>query len=375
MKKLITTECVSYGHPDKIADQISDALLDAYIIEDKNSKVAIETMVKDNVVVLGGEVMSNGHIDIEKVVKQVVKEIGFTKEQGFYYEDINIINLIGKQSIQINKAVVQENEEVGAGDQGFMVGFATNEAPNYMPIGMYIARILAEHFVINPHFGPDLKTQVTVEEDTETGVKRIHSILVSTMQKNIFLDEAKRCITQQIKENDIKLSKEIFSLIDEDTNIFVNPAGKWTIGGPVADCGVTGRKIVVDQYGPYCPVGGGAMSGKDFSKVDRSGAYLCRYIAKNIVASGFGNDCKVEIAYMIGVAEPVSINIEIEGKPAEQNLVDLIKEIFPMTPKQIIEHFDLRKPIYLETAKHGHFGINSNSRSWEKLDMIEKLKQ
>ncbi len=373
MKKLITSESVAFGHPDKIADQISDAILDAYLQQDENTKAGIEVMVKDNCVVLGGEVKTTAIINYDKVVRDAVKEINFLSEHGFYYKNITIINLIGNQSPEINKAVEISSEIVTAGDQGFMVGYATNETPNYMPLGMHIAKNIIDWVVTQDYLGNDAKSQVTMEEDSITGEIRVHTILVSTMHSE-FVDivNVRDFIEKGIKNNTMLLDSNVFSLIDKDTNIIVNPAGKWHVGGPVSDAGLTGRKIIVDQYGAYCPVGGGAFSGKDASKVDRSAAYLCRYIAKNIVASGIVNKCKVELAYMIGVAEPASINIDTFGQTIEEELLlKIVKEIFPLTPSEIIKHFDLKTPIYYNTARYGHFGIDN--RAWEKIDKAEEL--
>lgn len=369
--RLITSESVSCGHPDKIADQISDAILDAYLRLDPNAKVAVETMVKDNCVVLGGEITSTHTINYENVIKAVIEDIGYhDANHGFYFNNVTIINLIGKQSPEINSAVLQNGEEsLGAGDQGFMTGFATNETETYMPIGMYVAKKLAD-YVYSLHLGPDIKTQVTIEEWPD--LKRIHTILISTMHRTFTLEELRTKLTKFIYDNDMELQDDIFALIDKETKIVINPAGSWYVGGPVADCGVTGRKIVVDQYGPYNPVGGGAFSGKDPSKVDRSGAYLARYIAKNIVAAGFADKCAVEIAYMIGVAKPASLNINTFGQYSDELLEDIVSNVFPMTPSSIINKLNLKQPIYFE-ASRGHFG--NDTMPWEKLDKVEQLKK
>jgi len=250
-----------------------------------------------------------------------------------------------------------------------MTGFATNETETYMPIGMYVAKKLAD-YVYSLHLGPDIKAQVTIEEWPD--FKRIHTILISTMHRTFTLEELRTKLTKFIYDNNMELQDDIFALIDKETNIVINPAGSWYIGGPVADCGVTGRKIVVDQYGPYNTVGGGAFSGKDPSKVDRSGAYLARYIAKNIVAAGFADKCAVEIAYMIGVAKPASLNINTFGQYSNELLEDIVSQILPMTPSSIINHFDLKRPIYLDSSR-GHFG--NDTMPWEKLDMVYALKQ
>ncbi len=368
MKRLITSESVSIGHPDKVADQISDAILDAYLEKDPDSKVAVETMVKDNCVVLGGEVLSHHIINYDEVVKNTIKQIGYSNpDHGFYYKNITIINLIGKQSPEINSAVVNSDAEfLGAGDQGFMTGYATNETENYMPLGVYISKKLVEYVYHIPGLGPDVKSQVTMEYSDNK--KRVHTILVSTMHnKMTSVDKVRGLIKNSIKSNFIGLGSDIFNLIDTDTQIMVNPAGSWNIGGPVSDCGVTGRKIVVDQYGPYNPVGGGAFSGKDPSKVDRSGAYLARYIAKNIVGSGMADKCSVEISYIIGVENPSSLNINTFGKCDDNELVKVVMEKFPLKPSDVIKHFNLKSPIYLESSK-SHFG--NDQMPWEKLDMV-----
>jgi S-adenosylmethionine synthetase len=373
MKRLITTESVSIGHPDKVADQISDSILDAYLLVDPNAKVGVETMVKDNCVVLGGEITSTTRIDYEKVVKETIKDIGYTDpEHGFYYKNVTLINLIGLQSTEINSAVVKNSEDsLGAGDQGFMTGYATNETDTYMPLGIYISKKMVDFVYKLNGFGPDIKAQTTIEYCD--GVNRVDTILVSTMHKNdVELSTVRDTITQAVSSNSVGLDDNTFSLIDSDTKIVVNPAGSWNVGGPVSDCGVTGRKIVVDQYGPYCPVGGGAFSGKDPSKVDRSGAYLARYIAKNIVASGLSSRCSVEIAYMIGIDKPASLNINTYGEFDDDILVDLVMDIFPMTPSEIINKLGLRSPIYYESSKC-HFG--NSSLPWEKLDMVSQLKE
>ena len=365
--KLITTECVSKGHPDKIADQISDAILDAILSQDPDSKVAVETMVKDNCVILGGEVVTSARLNYEEVVKETVSAIGYVDpDHGFYHKNVTVLNLIGKQSPEIHGAVVSK-EDLGAGDQGFMVGYATNETKNYMPIGMYLSRKLVG-LTEDLGYGPDIKTQVTMGVDAD-GSERVHTILISTMHPGASVDQVREDLEAVVKDS---------GLIDDDTNIVINPAGSWLVGGPVSDCGLTGRKIVVDQYGPYCPIGGGAYSGKDGTKVDRSGAYLARYIAKNIVAAGIANKCKVEIAYMIGISEPASLNVDTFGQLSQEEeltLIELVRRVFPMTPRAIMEHFGLRNPSsfggYLRTAREGHYGLDGFP--WESTDKVEDL--
>ena len=363
MKRYITTECVAWGHPDKVADQISDAILDAYLKLDPTSKVAVETMVKDNTVVLGGEVRSNAIIDYNNIIKDIVKEIGYTDaEHGFFYKNLTIINLIGKQSPEINSAVEISDEEVTSGDQGFMVGYATDETPNYMPLGSYISRKVIDSVVKVNGLGPDAKSQVTIEEDGDK--RRIESILVSTMhKKELSLEDVRSLITLDFINNIPGLN----GMVDSNTKLYINPAGSWNVGGPVSDCGITGRKIVVDQYGPYCPVGGGAFSGKDSSKTDRSGAYLARYIAKNIVANKLAKECKVEISYMIGVAEPSSINVDTFGTGDDKSLVEWVTNNFPLTPSGVVNLFNMNQPIYRKTAIC-HFG--DDTYPWEKVVKI-----
>lgn len=372
MKRLITSESVSWGHPDKIADQISDSILDEIISNDVNAKVAIETMVKDNTVVLGGEVTTNYTPDYKKIVKNVIKDVGYSLEHGFHPNTITLINLIGEQSPEINKAVVKEDGEEGASDQGYILGFASNDTDNYMPLGIHISKKLIDFVVSIEGLGPDVKSQVTIEENSD-GSKRIHTILISTFHPNKNIEDVRNSITKSIKDNDCKLSENIMNLFDSDTKIVINPAGSWTKqAGPVGDTGLTGRKIAVDQYSAYCPVGGGCFSGK-YNHVDRIGAYLARYIAKNIVASGIASNCKVEISYMIGIPEPASINIDTFGSfNDDSKLIDIVKECFPLTPKQIIDYFDLKKPIYKDTAKNGHFG--RTNLPWEKLDRVDDFK-
>jgi len=378
MKSFITTECVGYGHPDKIADQISDSLLDGYIRKDSTSKVAIETMVKDNIVVLGGEVTSSATIDTDKTVREVFSNIIFSNEHNLKPENIKIINLIGKQSPEINKGVFKEDGEIGSGDQGIMFGYATNETDNYMPVGMYVARKLVNMVCdLYPNMlGPDCKSQVTIEN--ECNKSRIHTILISTQHNtNISLDEVKELLVNSIYGNKMDLSSNIYKLIDCNTIIKINPAGSWNIGGPISDCGMTGRKIVVDQYGPYCPVGGGGFSGKDYSKTDRTAAYSARYIAKNIVSSGVLDRCTIELSYTIGESKPTSIRIE-GVKNNERIILDeiitaKITSLFPLTPIEISNKFDLKNVEYKKLSKYGHFG--NDYLPWEQLDKVEEIKK
>ena len=376
MGKIIVSEYVSSGHPDKIADQISDALLDEYLKLDSNSKTGIEVLIKDNVVVLGGEVNSKGTIDYDNVVRGVISSLGFSEKHNLNSSNIKIINLIGKQSPEINKGVEQTDDIIGAGDQGFMVGYASNETPSYLPLGVYLSKSLCDVIsTFNDKIGPDVKSQVIVDY---SGVMPIvKHILVSTQHSSDISLEEIRCIVKNIILNNEQNVFEdyIYNYYIKDNQsliIDINPCGSWEIGGPISDCGLTGRKIVVDQYGGYCNVGGGAFSGKDFSKIDRSGSYAARYIAKNIVASGLSDNCKVVVSYMIGIPDPCSLDIEVDTDLDIHHLENIIRKNVDLTPNGITKRFDLKKPIYYDTAKYGHFG--NNNMNWEKLDLVETIK-
>lgn len=383
-KKTITSEYVSYGHPDKIADQISDAILDAYLIKDKNCRTGVEVMVKDNVVVLGGEINSTATINYDKIVRNVFKTLPFNEMHHLSPSEIKIINLIGKQSTEIHNGVDKEKGIIGAGDQGFMVGYASNETNTYMPIGHYLAKKICQYIAsLTPLYGPDAKSQVTVEYD-ENNKPKIKHILVSTMHQNN-LDNCRNDVTKYIINNEINIPQYIFDNYIKNNNdlvIDVNPCGEWRIGGPVSDCGVTGRKIVVDAFGGYCNVGGGAYSGKDSTKVDRTAAYMCRYLAKNIVASGICNTAKVELSYMIGIPEPSALNIELDiNNDKIDKIITWIKEWIDLTPKGIIERFNGFYPRYYNTSKNGHYGYNVDGNEeleilypWEKIDIASSLR-
>lgn len=381
--KLVTSEFVSFGHPDKIADQIADAILDAYLAVDKNVRTGIEVMVKDNIVVLGGEINSTATINYDTVVRSVFKNLNFPLNHHLTPSEIKIINLIGKQSEEIHSGV-DKVDEIGAGDQGFMVGYATNETSVYMPLGHYIAKKICNYVANCSQLGPDTKSQVIIEYDNNNKAIGIHDILVSTMHQ-CSLEVCRERVTNAIMNNLVGLDKDIYEKFIKDKNvkIDVNPCGSWQIGGPISDCGITGRKLVVDSYGGYCNIGGGNYSGKDFSKVDRSGAYMARYIAKNIVASGFSDTAKVTLSYMIGVAEPCSVEIEVNRN---ENKVPLIKkwlaENIDLTPKGIIDRLGGKYPQFYYISRDGHYGfdksipyINKVTRRWENLDLIEDLKQ
>ena len=378
---LFTSESVTEGHPDKIADQVSDAILDEILKQDPYGRVACETCVNTGLAVLIGEVSTTANVDFQQVVRDTINEIGYNDPtKGYSGDHISVLVGLDKQSPDIALGVdnsletkqEKEENEVGAGDQGLMFGFATNETPSYMPLPIYLSHKLSKQLAdvrkngTLTYLGPDGKVQVTVEYDINHKVKRIDTIVVSTQHAEEISQEQ---IHADIKKYVIEpcLDKE---LLDEDTKYFINPTGRFVIGGPVGDAGLTGRKIIVDTYGGFSRHGGGAFSGKDATKVDRSGAYMARYIAKNIVASGICDKVEVQLAYAIGVAHPVSIFIETFGtsKVDEGEIVKTIKEEFRLTPNGIIETLDLRRPIYKKTAAYGHFGREDEDFTWEKTD-------
>ena len=379
--KLIASEFVSFGHPDKIADQIADAILDNFLVQDKNARTGIEVMVKDNIVVLGGEVNSFAKVDYDKIVRNVFSELNFPSNHHLSPEEIKIINLIGKQSEEIHNGV-DKVDEIGAGDQGFMVGYATNETSVYMPLGHYIAKRICNYVAKHELWGPDTKTQVIIEYDNNNKAIGIHSILVSTMHQ-CSLECVRGNVRLAITRNFVGLDKDIYEKFIKDKNVRVdvNPCGSWQIGGPISDCGITGRKLVVDSYGGYCNIGGGNYSGKDLSKVDRSGAYMARYLAKNIVASGFCDTCRVTLSYMIGVAQPCSVEIDVNRNFNKlPQLKKWILQNVDLTPKSFISKFTPTiKGQFYRTSRYGHFGYDTKENvllfTWEKLDLVEDLKQ
>ena len=385
---LFTSESVTEGHPDKIADQVSDAILDEILKQDPYGRVACETCVNTGLAVLIGEVSTTANVDFQQVVRDTVNEIGYNDPtKGYSGDHISVLVGLDKQSPDIALGVdnsletkqEKEENEVGAGDQGLMFGFATNETPSYMPLPIYLSHKLSKQLAevrkngTLTYLGPDGKVQVTVEYDINHKVKRIDTIVVSTQHAEEISQEQ---IHADIKKYVIEpcLDKE---LLDEDTKYFINPTGRFVIGGPVGDAGLTGRKIIVDTYGGFSRHGGGAFSGKDATKVDRSGAYMARYIAKNIVASGICDKVEVQLAYAIGVANPVSIFIETFGtsKVDEGEIVKTIKKEFKLTPNGIIETLDLRKPIFKKTAAYGHFGREDEDFTWERTDKTESFKK
>lgn len=390
--KIVTSEYVSYGHPDKVADQVSDALLDDYLTIDSNTRAGIETMIKDNIIIVGGEVKTEAtNVNIEQTVRNVLDLVNYPDSHKLHGNDIKIINLIGEQSQEISKGVDRDDCDcIGAGDQGFVVGFASNETNEYMPLGVYVARQICKGVTLVDGLGPDVKTQVCVEYGAR--VPKIKSIVVSTMHSDAFgIDNVRRIIDNLIKTNRVGINNvmddEVFFRYIKDKNIdyFINVNGKWVIGGPISDCGLTGRKIVVDQYGGYCNVGGGAFSGKDMSKVDRSGAYMCRYLAKNIVDAGLADEARVELSYVIGEPQPCAIKVELKNAHTtpianlDKQIEKYIKENIDLTPKGIIDRFFPCgiNPIFYNTARNGHFGYNDNETyyPWESLDFSNNLRE
>lgn len=389
-RRLFTSESVTEGHPDKIADQISDAILDELLKGDPKARVACETTVTTGMALIAGEISTSTYVDIPKVVRQTVKDIGYTRAKyGYDFQTMAILTAIDEQSPDIAQGVDcaledrddltdREIESIGAGDQGLMFGYATNETETYMPLPGYLAHQLAKRLTdvrkegILDYLRPDGKTQVTVEYDENDKPVRVDTVVISSQHhEKIELEK----IQQDIKDHVIYpiVPSE---LLDDETKFFINPTGRFVIGGPQGDAGLTGRKIIVDTYGGYARHGGGCFSGKDPTKVDRSGAYAARYVAKNIVASGLADKCEVQLAYAIGVAQPVSISIETfgTGKVEETTLVEKIREVFDLRPAGIIQMLNLRQPIYKKTAAYGHFGRTDVQLPWEELDKVDLLK-
>ena len=389
-KVLFTSESVTEGHPDKICDQISDAILDALLEQDPMSRVACETCTTTGIVMVMGEISTKAYVDIQKIVRDTVREIGYTRgKYGFDADTCGVITTIDEQSSDIamgvdkaleakeNNMTDEEIDAIGAGDQGMMFGFATNETEEYMPYPISLAHKLARQLTkvrkdgTLSYLRPDGKTQVTVEYD-DGKPSRLDAVVLSTQHDPD--------ITQEQIHEDIK--REVFDkilpadIVDDETKFFINPTGRFVIGGPHGDAGLTGRKIIVDTYGGYARHGGGAFSGKDCTKVDRSAAYAARYVAKNIVAAGLADKCEIQLSYAIGVAEPTSIMVDTfgTGKKSNQELVDLIRKHFDLRPAGIIKMLDLRRPIYKQTAAYGHFGRNDLDLPWERLDKVDLLK-
>jgi len=376
---IFTSESVSAGHPDKVCDQISDAILDAALKDDKNSRVAVETLVKDNQVILAGEITTKSKIDYIDVVRKTILDIGYDKEEyGFNGNSCSIINILGGQSGDIDRGVTEtDNREQGAGDQGLMFGYAENSTEELMPAPIMLAHQLVKRqaeLMKNgkiPWLRPDAKSQVSCIYDGNK-IVGIDAVVLSTQHdKDVLLSELKEVVKEEI-------IKPILpeKWLTAKTQYHINPTGNFEIGGPVGDAGLTGRKIIVDTYGGMARHGGGAFSGKDPSKVDRSAAYATRYVAKNIVAAGIADRCEIQVSYAIGVAEPTSISVDTfgTGKISNQEIVKLIREHFDLRPKGLIAMLDLKRPIYQQTASYGHFGRTEDSITWEKTDRSHLLK-
>ncbi len=376
-KYFLTSESVSEGHPDKVCDQISDGVLDAILAKDKTARVACETYITRGLVVVGGEITTSTWVDVDKIARDTIKNIGYTDSKyGFNHATCSVINVIGKQSPDISQGV----NVGGAGDQGFMVGYACRETKEYMPLPLQLAHeILLKLAELRKsgklsYVGPDSKSQVTVEY--KDGVaQRVDTVVLSTQHTEEILDKSGKKITEEAKLELIEKAVKpvIAKWADGKTKYLINPTGKFVIGGPQSDTGMTGRKIIVDTYGGRTAHGGGAFSGKDPTKVDRSAAYLARYIAKNVVASGLADECEVQIAYAIGKAEPVGFYLDTlgTGKIADDKLTSICKKVFKMTPRAIIDYFKLQRPIYQKTASYGHFG--RDIFPWEKTDKAKEI--
>lgn len=387
-KKLFTSESVTEGHPDKIADQISDAILDAILEQDPFARVACETAVNTGLVLVFGEVTTTAYVDIQQIVRKKIAEIGYVgRKYGFDADNVAVLVSLDEQSPDIAQGVDDALEtrgtdvaekEIGAGDQGLMFGYANDETAEMMPLPISLSHQLAKRLTdvrkegIVPYLGPDGKTQITVEYNDDESIKRLDTIVISSQHdEGIELDQLRADIIEHVVKPVIPNE-----WIDEETIMYINPTGKFVIGGPVGDSGLTGRKIIVDTYGGFSRHGGGAFSGKDATKVDRSASYAARYIAKNIVAAGLAKRCEIQLSYAIGVAEPLSIAAETfgTGTVSEAELVAAIRQIFTLTPNGIINMLDLRQPVYANTAAYGHFGRLDHEFTWERTDKVEELK-
>ena len=391
-RHLFTSESVTEGHPDKMCDQISDAILDALLEKDPQSRVACETTTTTGLVLVAGEISTKAYVDIQKIVRDTVREIGYTRgKYGFDADTCGVITALDEQSADIalgvdkaleakeNKMTDEEIDAIGAGDQGMMFGYATNETEEYMPYPISLAHKLARKLTevrkngTLKYLRPDGKSQVTVEYDENGKPSRLDAVVLSTQHDPE--------VSQEQIHEDIK--KYVFDtvlpqdMIDENTKFFVNPTGRFVIGGPHGDSGLTGRKIIVDTYGGYARHGGGAFSGKDCTKVDRSAAYAARYAAKNLVAAGLADKCEIQLAYAIGVAHPMSVRVDTfgTGKLSDEKLVEIVRENFDLRPAGIIKMLDLRRPIYRQTAAYGHFGRTDVDLPWERVDKVEALKK
>lgn len=387
MKRLITSESVTEGHPDKICDRISDAILDECLKQDKNSRVAVETVTSTGLVLVVGEISTSAYAPIEQIVRETIKEIGYDDPNiGFDHSNVAVLTSLIEQSPDIAQGVNQAQEyhstnekydKIGAGDQGIVFGYADNETDSYLPVSITYAHKLAQRLTevrkdgTLSYLRPDGKTQVTVEYDDDKLI-RIDNIVISAQHtEDVSLDKIREDIIKEVIEKVIDSS-----LIDENTKIYVNPTGKFVIGGPKGDSGLTGRKIIVDTYGGYSKSGGGAFSGKDPTKVDRSAAYMARYAAKNMVAAGLADKLEIGISYAIGIAHPLSIYVDSfgTGKYDDQRLLEIVEENFDFRPQAIIDNLELARPIYKKTSSYGHFGRQEDEFTWEKLDKVDKLK-
>lgn len=390
IRRLFTSESVTEGHPDKMCDQISDAILDEILKNDPNARVACETTVTTGLVLVAGEITTSVYVDIPSIVRNTIKEIGYTRAKyGFDADTCAVLTAIDEQSPDIKRGVdvalearegkIESEEALGAGDQGLMFGYACDETEELMPLPIFLAHRLAKQLAkvrkdgTVAYLRPDGKTQVTVEYDENGRPVRVDAIVISTQHHEEISNEQ---IEHDVMEHVIKPIVPSF-LLDEETKYFINPSGRFVIGGPQGDAGLTGRKIIVDTYGGYARHGGGAFSGKDPTKVDRSAAYAARYIAKNIVAAGLAEKCEVQLAYAIGVAEPVSILINTfdTGKVKEEQLVQVVRKLFDLSPAGIIKMLNLKRPIYRQVATYGHFGRNDLSLPWEKTDKVESIRK
>lgn len=377
MSYLFTSESVSEGHPDKVCDQISDAILDALLAEDPNSRVACETFVTTGLVMIGGEITTSAYVEFQDVAREVIRDIGYTKsEYKFDADSCSVISTIHRQSPDIARGV----DKGGAGDQGMMYGYACTETPEYMPMPIVYAHKIMKRLAevrktnrhLMPYLRPDGKSQVTIEYDGRRP-KRVHTIVISTQHDaNVTQKHIREDVMEHVIKNVVPRK-----LLDRKTIIHVNPTGRFEIGGPHGDSGLTGRKIIVDTYGGRVPHGGGSFSGKDPTKVDRSAAYMARYLAKNIVAAGLADECLIQLAYAIGVAEPIAVYVNTHGtgQIPDVELSNLILDLVDLTPRGIIKQLDLKRPIYRKTAVYGHFGRKGKEFTWEKLDLVKDVQK
>ncbi len=391
-RHLFTSESVSEGHPDKIADQISDAILDAMLEQDPDARVAVETSVTTGLVLVFGEVSTTAYVNIQQIVRDTIREIGYTDGQyGFDADNCAVITAIDEQSPDIAQGVddsletrggnVDPLDKIGAGDQGLMFGYATDETPEYMPLTLMLSHKLMQKIAklrkdgTIPYLRPDAKAEVTVEYDENDKPLRVDTVVLSTQHDpEIALDQIRHDVIEQVIK--AVIPAELAELLDDDTKYFINPTGRFVIGGPQGDAGLTGRKIIVDTYGGAAHHGGGAFSGKDATKVDRSASYAARYIAKNLVAAGYAKRLEIQVAYAIGVAQPVSISINTfgTGTRSEAELIAAVRKTFDLRPAGIIKMLDLKRPIYKKTAAYGHFGRTDIDLPWEHLDKVDELK-